>query len=194
MAESDQTVDYEGFKGAGGPRTPPPQKPNTNPTRERLILLAISPILIAIVLIIFSFPFNAEGTFIPHIIGALCAGITIAISDWIIEAYAYVKGLWFCYGGYQKVRNFDFKHVPIDMVFSFIGTGFCLAFVSYFPQLFRFLGWDFWIISNPNFDLLGALIIILGMSLFGALGDFRSKRTGVWMNGPNWSYWKCAFY
>ncbi|NVM53855.1 MAG: hypothetical protein HWN66_09150 [Candidatus Helarchaeota archaeon] len=195
MSQSDQAIDYEGFKGAGGPGAPPPQKPNTNPTRGRILLLLIgAPLLVAIPLIIFAFPFNAAGTLIPHIIGALCAGITIAIYDWIIEAYAHVKGLWFCYGGYQKVGRLDFKHVPIDMVFSFIGNGFALALSSYFPELVRYWGWSFWPISNPNLDIWLVPGLLVLVSLGSALGDFRSKRLGIWMNGPTWTYWKCAFY
>lgn len=194
MSNHNQSVDYEGFKGAGSPRAPPPQKPDTNPTRERLIMLGLSPILVAGFLIIFSFMFNSQGTLIPHIIGALCGGITIAIYDWTIEAYAYEKGLWFCYGGYQKVGKLDFKHVPVDMVIGFVAIGFTLSIASYSPQLFRSWGWNFWPISDPSLDLLALPIIIIPMSLFGAFFDFRSKRSGVWMNGPTWSYWKCAFY
>ena len=187
-------MDYEGFKGAGGPSAPPPQKPNTNPTRSRLLLLIASPIEVAITLILFSLPFTTNGMFIAHIIGGIGAGLTIAFYDWIIEAYAYVKGLWFCYGGYQKIDKLDFKHVPIDMVISFVATGFCLAFVSYFPELFRYWGWNFWPISDPALDLwlIPGLLVLL--ALFGAFGDFRTKRSGVWMNGPSWSYWQCAFF
>jgi len=194
MSEGDQSVDYKGFKGAGGPSAPPPQKPNTNPTRARLLLLIASPIEVAIIFIVFSFPFTAAGMLIAHIIGGLCAGITIAIYDWIVEAYAYVKGLWFCYGGYQKIGKLDFRHVPIDMVISFVVTGFCLAFISYFPELFRYWGWNFWPISDSSLDLwlIPGLLVLL--ALFGAFGDFRTKRSGVWMNGPSWSYWKCAFF
>ncbi len=193
MTEANQSVDYEGFKGAGGPNAPPSQKPNTNPTRSRLLLLILSPIEVAITYILFSFWFAASGALLSHVIGALCAGLTLAIYDWIIEAWAYVKGFWFCYGGYQKIGRLDFKHIPFDMLISFVGTGFCLAFVSYFPELFRFWGWNFWPISNPSLDLwlIPGLLVIL--ALFGAFGDFRSKRAGVWMNGPTWSYWKCAF-
>ncbi len=193
MSKLDLSIDYRGFKGAGAPNAPPPQKTNTNPTRERLRLLYLSPIEIVIVLVIFSVPFNTTGTFLPHIVGALCAGITIAIIDWIIEAYAYTKGLWFCYGGYQKMGKLDFRHVPIDMIVSFIGTGFCIAFISYYPELFRYLGVDFWPISNPGLDFWGIPGLLILLAVFGALGDFFTKRLGVWMNGPTWSYWKCAF-
>jgi len=194
MSELSKIIDYKGFKGAGAPNTPPPQKPNTNPTRIRLLLLMVSPILMIITYIIFSAPFILAGKLVPHIIGALCAGITIAIYDWIIEAYAYRKGLWFCYGGYQKIGRIDFRHVPIDMVIGFIASGFCVAIISYFPELFRYLGWNFWPISDSNIDiwLIPGLLVIL--ALYGALGDFQTKRLGIWMNGPNWTYWKCAFY
>jgi len=143
MANSDQAVDYKGFKGAGEPKAPPPQKPDTTPTKVRLVLLVASPIEVAITFLLFSSCFTATGLLWAHIIGAICAGITIALYDWIVEAYAYVKGLWFCYGGYQKIGKLDFKHVPIDMVLSFVATGFCLALVSYFPELFRYWGWNF---------------------------------------------------
>jgi hypothetical protein len=193
MVNSDQSIDYDGFKGAGEPNAPPPQKPNTNPTRVRLLLLIVSPIEIAITLLLFSSSFTAAGLLLAHIIGALCSGITIAIYDWIIEAYAYVKGLWFCYGGYQKIGRLDFKHVPFDMVLSFIATGFCYAFISYFPELFRYWGWNFWPISDPSLDLWLVPGLVVLLAIFGALGDFRTKRSGVWMNGPTWFYWKCAF-
>jgi len=193
MSEVDQLVDYEGFKGAGGPRAPPPQKPKTNPTRARLLTLIISPIQVMIAYIIFSFPFTVSGLLIARVVGALCAGITIAIYDWIIEAYAYINGLWFCYGGYQRIGKLDFKHVPIDMVISFVAMGFCLAFISYFPELFRYWGWNFWPVSDPTLDLWLIPGLLFFLVLVGAFGDFSSKRWGVWMNGPNWSYWKCAF-
>ncbi|MHA1265825.1 MAG: hypothetical protein ACTSRS_11385 [Candidatus Helarchaeota archaeon] len=189
-----RSVDYKGLRGAGAPCNPPPQKPNSNPTKVRLILLLFTPILITITLVIFYAPFNANGTFKIHLIAAFCAGCTIALYDWIIEAYAYVKGLWFCYGGYQKIGRLDFKHVPLDMVIGFIGTGFCLAIVSYYPQLLRYWGWNFYPISDPAWDILGVCFLVVGMSLFGAFADFKSKRAGVWMNGPTWTYWKCAFY
>ena len=149
MANSDQSVDYDWFKGAGGPKAPPPQKPNTNPTRARLLLLIASPIEVAITLLLFSSCFTAAGLLWAHIIGAICAGIAIALYDWIVEAYAYVKGLWFCYGGYQKIGKLDFKHVPIDMVLSFVATGFSLAFISYFPELFRNWGLEFLAYLGP---------------------------------------------
>ncbi len=193
MSELNQTIDYNGFRGAGGPAAPPPQRPNTNPTRQRILLLVITPFLITIVILIFREPFVSVGTFTSHIISALCAGIYIALHDWIIEAYAYQKGLWFCYGGYQKIGRLDFKHVPIDMVIGFIGTGFNLAILTYFPELLRSWGWVFWPINDPSLDIWlvpGFLVLI---SLGGAFIDFRSKRAGVWMNGPIWSYWKCAF-
>jgi hypothetical protein len=191
MPEANQAIDYEGFKGAGGPGAPPPQKPNSNPTRSRLLLLITSPLMVIIAIILFSSPFN--GTLFPHIISGLCAGLTIAIYDWIIEAYAYQKGLWFCYGGYQKVGKLDFKHVPIDMIISFIGTGFTLAFVSYFPELLRNWGWSFWPISVSALDIWLVPGLLVLVALGGAFGDFFTKRSGVWMNGPTWRYWKCAF-
>lgn len=152
------------------------------------------PVVVTIALLIFSGPFVAAGTFVPHIISALCAGFYIAIYDWIIEAYAHEKGLWFCYGGYQKVKGIDFKHVPIDMVIGFVGVGFIVAFVTYVPELLRSWGWDFWPINNPELDVWLVPGFLVLFSLAAAFVDFRSKRSGVWMNGPTWYYWKCAFY
>lgn len=194
MSDLEKAIDYKGFKGAGAPNAPPPQKPNTNPTRVRLLLLLLSPVLIATVTIVFFRTFNTAGTFIPHIIAALCTGITYAIYDWILEAYAYKKGLWFCYGGIHKIGRIDFKHVPIDMVIGFIGNGYIVAFITYYPELLRNWGWNFWPLSDSNMDiwLVPGLLVII--ALFGAFGDFQSKRMGNWMNGPTWSYWKCAFF
>ncbi len=194
MSESDHSIDYEGFKGAGGPRAPPPQKPNTNPTKGRIYSLNMSLIGTIIIFFVCFTTFKASGTLLAHIISALCAGLAIAIWDFNIESYAYVKGLWFCYGGYQKIGRLDFKHVPIEMVLGFIAIGFSFAFVSYWPELFRSWGWNFWPISNPNLDIwsLPGFIVIMGM--LGAYGDFLTKRSGIWMNGPTWSYWKCAFF
>ncbi len=191
MPEIDDSI-YEGFRGAGAPNAPPPQKPDTNPTRARLMMFFLTPILAVIAFIVFNGPFTLAETLIPHIFGALCAGLTIAIYDWIIEAYAYKKGLWFCYGGIQKIGKIDFKHVPIEMIISFVGTGFGVAFLSYYPELLRYWGWNFWPLTNPALDiwLVPGLIVLL--ALFGAFGDFQTKRMGVWMNGPTWSYWKCA--
>ena len=193
MAEIDNSI-YEGFKGAGAPNAPPPQKPGSNPTKARMLLLFLTPILALVAYIVFSAPFTLAGTLIPHIFGALCAGLAIALIDWIIEAYAYIKGLWFCYGGFQRIGKLDFRHVPLEMIISFIGTGFGVALLSYYPELLRYWGWNFWPISNPELDiwLVSGLLILL--ALFGAFGDFQTKKMGVWMNGPTWYYWKCAFF
>jgi hypothetical protein len=150
MSNSNTSIDYEGFKGAGGPRAPPPQKPNTNPTKGRLIVFIATPFLAMTMLIIFFNTFNTAGTLLPHIVSALCGGITIALWYFTIESYAYVKGLWFCYGGYQKIGRFDFKHFPLEMPLGFLGIGFSLVFFSYWPELARNWGWNFWTISNPN--------------------------------------------
>ena len=194
MANLDHSIDYEGFKGAGGPRAPPPQKPNTNPTRVRLLYLIVFIIEVPIALVLFIPVFMAAGVLWAHITSALCTGVFLALYDWVGESYGYVKGRWFCYGGYQKIGKIDLKHVPIDMVLGFVAMGFCLSFVTYFPELFRYWGLNFWPISDPNLDiwLVPGLLVILALS--GALGDFRTKRSGVWMNGPTWTYWKCAFY
>jgi hypothetical protein len=194
MSEVKKSIDYKGFKGAGAPNAPPPQKPNTNPTRARLLMLIFTPILVVIAYSIFSKPFLLTDTLISHIIGALCTGFTLTIMDWIIEAYAHKKGLWFCYGGFQKIGKIDFKHVPFEMLISFVGMGFGVAFITYYPELFRYWGWDFWPISNPNLDIWLVPGLIAIVALIGAFGDFQTKRMGVWMNGPTWSYWKCAFY
>ena len=53
MSNNNTSIDYKGFKGAGSHNAPPPQKPNTNPTRIRLLLLLLAPILMSIVMIIF---------------------------------------------------------------------------------------------------------------------------------------------
>ncbi|MDD1778298.1 MAG: hypothetical protein LUQ65_09030 [Candidatus Helarchaeota archaeon] len=194
MVNSDQSIDYEGFKGAGGPNAPPPQKPNSNPTKTRLTVFFTFLIELPIVLILFTPWFMAAGVLWPHILGGLCAGITLGLYDWIGESYAYVKGLWFCYGGYQKIGKVDLKHVPFEMVLGFVVMGFCLAFVSYFPELFRYWGWNFWPISDPALDLWMLPGFLIIFALIGAYGDFRTKRSGVWMNGPTWFFWKCAFY
>ena len=194
MSESGQPVDYEGYKGAGGPRAPPPQKPNTNPTRGRMFNFIMSLIEMMIVVFVFFNVFNAAGNLVPHLVAALCSGIALAILDFNLESYAYVRGLWFCYGGYQKIGRLNFKYVPFEMVLGFISTGFIWAFCSYWPVLLRSWGVNFWPISDPSLDIwyLPAYIVIFAM--LGALADFRSKRSGMWMNGPTWSYWKCAFY
>ena len=196
MSDIKQDVDYDGFRGAGGPNTPPPQKPNTNPTKPRLIMFIVGYCTLPIPIIIFS-TIWALPILLFHIISALCGGVVIAVYDWIIEAYAYKKGLWFCYGGYQKVGNIDFKHVPIEMVIGFVSIGFNLAFVSNIPYLFRGWGWDFlgwWSAYFPFLDIIWIIIVLVFLSLFGSFGDFQSKKQGIWMNGPTWTYWKCAFY
>ncbi|MHA1784173.1 MAG: hypothetical protein ACTSVY_16360 [Candidatus Helarchaeota archaeon] len=132
MVKNKQYIPYDTFQGAGAPSEPPPQKPDTNPTKIRIIMLIIGVCLIPINILLFYRTFFSYGTFFQHVISATCGGITIAIIDWIIEAHVYKKGLWFCYGGYQKIGKIDFKHVPIDMVIGFIATGFNLSFISFF--------------------------------------------------------------
>lgn len=192
MSESDEI--YTTYKGAGGPGDPPPQKIGTDPTKERILFVVANAIVILIAFIIFGPLFFVSGTLIAHIISALCGGITIAIWDWIIEAYAYKKGLWFCYGGYQKIGKVDFKHVPFDMLVGFVLYGFTVSFLSYFPALFRFWGFDIIPINYIILDTLAIAILLVALSLFGSYADFDSKKRGIWMNGPTWTYWKCAFY
>jgi len=192
MSESDEI--YTTYKGAGGPGAPPPQRPGTDPTKQRIRSLLVSAIVIPIIFIFFGPLFFLSGTLIAHIISALCGGITIAILDWIIEAYAYKKGLWFCYGGYQKIGNVDFKHVPFEMLVGFVLGGFTVSFLSYYPQLLRFWGFDIIPIDRIILDLIAVVILLVVLSLFGSFSDFNAKKQGVWMNGPTWTYWKCAFY
>jgi len=192
MSESDEI--YTTYKGAGGPGAPPPQRPGTDPTKERIRVVIIFAILVPIAFIFFGPMFFLSGTLLQHIISALCGGVIIAIWDWAIEAYAHKKGLWFCYGGYDKVGKVDFKHVPFDMLVFFVFYGFILSFVSYFPALFRFWGFDIIPINYVILDTIAIAVLLVALSLFGSFADFNSKKQGVWMNGPTWTYWKCAFY
>lgn len=194
MSEPEQKIDYKGFRGAGGPSDPPPQKSNTNPTKHRIILMVISLLAMPIPVLIYLYPFLLSGTLIFHIISALCGGITIAIYDWIIEAYAYKKGLWFCYGGYQKIGKLDFQHVPIDMLIGFVGLGSIICYLSHVIEVGRTLGIDPLPPLTPLADIVSILNIVVMVSIIGALDDFRSKRLGIWMNGPTWNFWKCVLY
>ncbi len=183
---------YTTFKGAGAPSNPPPQRPNTNPSRERILELAVLPFIACIVLLVFAPVFIASDALDHHVVSALCCGLLIAVYDWIIEAWAYKKGLWFCYGGYQKIGRIDFKHVPIDMILEFIGIGFGLAILSYYPALLTSWGWALPFTASP-YDLLYLPGFLVVSAMVGAFGDFLTKKSGVWMNGPTWTYWKCAF-
>lgn len=196
MSSRKKDIPYDSFEGAGGPNNPPPQKPDTNPTKQRLIMLIVGYCSLPIPLIAFSTIWSLP-ILLLHFISGLCGGVIIAIYDWIIEAYAHQKGLWFCYGGYQKIKELDFKHVPIDMVIGFISLGINLAFASHIPFLFRGWRWDvlgWWAAYFPALDIVWIIILLVFLSLFGAFADFQSKKQGIWMNGPTWTYWKCAFY
>ncbi len=190
--ESFDPAIYTTFKGAGAPSNPPPQRPNSNPSRVRILELAVAPVPAVILLLVFAPIFNASNSLGQHVLSALCCGFVIAVYDWIVEAWAYTKGLWFCYGGYQKLGRIDFKHVPIDMIIGFIGTGFTLAILSYYPALLTSWGWALPFMTPP-FDLVYLPGFLVLSAMVGAFGDFQTKKSGVWMNGPTWTYWKCAF-
>lgn len=128
---------------------------------------------------------------------AFCAGMVTALFDFTIEALAYENDLWYCYGGYQKLRfgerEFDCLHVPADMVAGFVPMGMMTALWISHPERLR-----------RRHRLLRPLLpkalkpvyrkaVKTLLSLHGSNGDFYSKRLDMWENGPGWSYFHCAF-
>ncbi|MBD3230885.1 MAG: hypothetical protein GF329_22090 [Candidatus Lokiarchaeota archaeon] len=127
------------------------------------------------------------------IIAGIFSGITISIHDFIIEFYAYKKELWLCYGGFQKIGKYNL-HVPLDMSILFFIGGLSLGIFSTFPEYLREKEILNGLFSNPMFDWIWILVILVIIALIGAAADFISKRFGVWENGKNWTFWKCAFF
>ncbi|MHA1378211.1 MAG: hypothetical protein ACTSRG_07500 [Candidatus Helarchaeota archaeon] len=135
-----------------------------------------------------------------ELIAASIAGLFTALYDWCIEAYAYKKGLWYCYGGFQEIKignkTIDFKHVPIDMIVSFWFFGFMYSILATFPDrnrnLYHFITDP--ALVNPMLDPLWIAILCIIMATLGAIFDYNSKGSGVWQNGETWTFWKCAYY
>jgi len=163
------------------------KKKNLKQTTFRLASFIPILILFIVVYVIFIPKFE-------NIIGGIITGITISVYDFIIEYYAYKHGLWYCYGGFQKIGKYDL-HVPIDMSILFFIGGFTLALFSTFPNYLRETFFvEILLLLNPYLDILWILISLIIISLIGALVDFSSKKFGVWKNGETWTYWKCAFF
>jgi len=127
---------------------------------------------------------------------AFLAGAVCAVYDWVIEAIAYKKGLWFCYGGIQRivVGDFalDFLHVPIDMIIGFVFYGIIISFASIYREIadrYEELAGRL----NPRYDAARLAAVLLLFSLGGAAVDFSSKALGIWENCPTWSYLHTAF-
>ena len=163
------------------------ERKKLNPTTFRLTSFIPIVIILIILWIIFKPNFKM-------IIGGILAGSIISIHDFIIEYYAFKKGLWYCYGGFQKIGKYNL-HVPIDMSILFFIGGFDLAIFSTFPTFIRenhLLINP--LINNPYLDFIWIILSLIILSLFGAAADFSSKKFGVWENGETWTYWKCVFY
>ncbi len=153
-------------------------------TVSRLIAVALQ-IAAAIAVIKIARPKRGE------VKAAFLAGAVCGAYDWTIEAIAYKKGLWFCYGGIQKIAlgdmTIDFMHVPIDMVIGFVFYGVIISFVSIYREIAdryeRLAGR-----LHPGYDAVRLAAVLILFSFGGATVDFASKKLGIWQNGPTWSY------
>ncbi|MHA1752714.1 MAG: hypothetical protein ACTSYZ_10130 [Candidatus Helarchaeota archaeon] len=151
--------------------------------------MSFVPILILLWLVMLIFKPSYE-----NIIAGIVSGVTIAIHDFIIEYYAYKRGLWYCYGGFQQVGKYNL-HVPIDMSVLFFIGGFVLGNFSIFPIYIREHGLIIDpIITSPYLDIVWIFLALIILAFIGAGMDFLSKKFGVWENGRTWTYWKCAIY
>lgn len=151
-----------------------------SPTIFRIFALILQIIVFIIVIIIFKPNRN-------KLKSAFFAGIFCSIYDFIIEVLGYKYGAWYCYGGFQ------IYNVPIDMSIQFIFFGMMISILSDFPDLFR--KWNFLKIfyENKKYDLFHKIIFLILLSLIGAVGDFISKRFGVWENANWWTFYHTAF-
>lgn len=151
-----------------------------SPTLYRIFAL-IAQIVAAFVAIAILKPARKE------IKSAFQAGIVCAVYDFIIEAIAFKYGVWFCYGGFQIL------HVPVDMSVQFLFYGMMISTVSGFPALFR--RWDFLkvLYGNKRHDFIHRIIFMILISVWGATGDFISKKLGIWENASWWTFYHTAF-
>ena len=167
-------------------------KRRLSPTQYRMI--GYIPIIICMPL---SFIIFQPSTI--EIVAASIAGVLTAVYDWVIEAYAYDKGLWFCYGGCQKFeiggKTVGFHHVPIDMIVSFWFFGFMFSLLSTFPDRNRVIYKIITdpVLTNPLWDPIWIAILCVIMATFGAIFDYRHIGCGVWKPGENWNFVKCAY-
>lgn len=128
---------------------------------------------------------------------AAAAGVTAALYDFFLESLGYENDLWYCYGGFQKVkiagREFDFLHVPIEMVGGFFLSGIFFSLAADAPRLLRRRNPLLRPLLPPRRDRRWKRRFVLAAALSGAAGDFYSKKHGVWENGPGFTYLHCAF-
>ncbi|MEW5946024.1 MAG: hypothetical protein AB1742_07490 [bacterium] len=128
---------------------------------------------------------------------AFAAGVNTALFDFFLESLAYGNDLWYCGGGIQKIRvggrEFDFLHVPIDMVAGFVLTGMTFSLASDAPRLLRRRSVLLRPLFPPALDAAWKNSFAVGAALTGAAGDFLSKKWGVWRNAPEWTFPLCAF-
>lgn len=167
------------------------KKANLTPTQHRFISYIPTIICMPLAFIIFQ-------PSIIEIFAASIAGLFTSVYDWSIEAFAYKKEIWYCYGGIQKIKIgnkiIDFKHVPIDMIINFWFFGLMLSLLSTFPDRNRII---YKIITgpliNPMLDPIWISLICIILATFGAIFDFSYIGCGVWKPGKNWSFAKCAY-
>lgn len=191
MEDIDPSI-YTGFKGAGAPGAPPPQKPNTNPIKFVYGVILAGIVLLIVCLVISSFA--SKGTeYFQLFISALCAGIATVVVEWMYEIDALATGRWFNYcDGHSRLGKINL-HLPIEIMTIFIFLAPCLVYASYVPELSRRFGINIWPFSDPFFDLPYIVVMLLMVSLIAAFSDFTThKKVGLWMNGPDLTYWKMA--
>ncbi|MBN1472727.1 MAG: hypothetical protein JW925_13185 [Syntrophaceae bacterium] len=179
---------YYSFEGAGGPGTPPPPNPQSNPDRARFRLMVLGFVLV-LPAIALSYLVYQGMEYLKLMVAGIVAGITIAVADWIYEVYAYVRGYWFVYGGHTRLGKVNLYHVPLEMTIGFVPLGLALIALSYLPLLPRHFGIMLWPFSYPSLDNILVLPVTLIITAFiGGYVDFASKKYGLFMNGHNWDY------
>jgi len=90
MENADSSIDYIGFKGAGGPGAPPPPNPRSNPDRARYLTSLSCVVMMGIALGVAAAVYSGS-LYVKFVIVGLLAGATVAACDWMLEVYAYVN-------------------------------------------------------------------------------------------------------
>jgi hypothetical protein len=190
MENNSNSVDYYGFEGAGGPGAPPPPKPGANIDRARY-LTSLSCVAMGATGLAIAATVYRGSEYLKFVTAGLYTGATVAVFDWIVETHSFVKGYFFTYGGHTRIGRLNTYHIPFEMSLGFVPLGCGLLGLTCGAFWLREWGADFWPFSNPAlisaFYIPGMLIVT---SLIGSYIDYASKKQGIFMNGPGWTFKK----
>jgi hypothetical protein len=102
-----------------------------------------------------------------RVIRAILAGIYFTVLDVVVEAYAYVVGLWYC-----DITSFMVYNFAVESIFIFLFTGMTIGWLS---------DWKHFKGKRTVFLLLPAVAAL------GTAVDFISSLLGYIVFVPSWT-------